>query len=349
MLRMAGILAPLLETFHVTVLRFRAVFVEDGIVAGGKEELCFLGPALRGGLGWTLRERCCDQWTRPAATACVEGCLRRSECAFADLFAPLPPGERMEKGPFKGVPQAPRPYSLCFDPLPGATVFAGQVFDFGITLLGDAVRHVGQVLMALVELGSSGVGRDRHRVPFRITSLTQVLPGGELLLWVVGNHEPLAYPSPVPLREWMRELPGDNVKLELTLTSPLDLVYGRKTLASMEELSTQVLIQRAFHRLWQLSVLWGNGSAPAPQDCALLDEELPVVLATSHGKLFRTRRSSHQEGTVQRMRGFMGSALYGGRLDRLHALLSLARPLGLGQSTTAGFGRFDLRILPYPI
>jgi hypothetical protein len=341
------ILVPLLERFAITVLNFRAVFVESGAVARREGELCFLGMALRGGLGWALRGQCCDRLGQSASSVCNEACPQHLQCPYAVLFAPTPDPALLEKGPFRGAPQAPRPFSLRFDPLPQATVFGGQTFDFSITFLGDTVRHAGPVLMALTALGGLGLGRDRYRAPFRIISMTQVFPEGELLLWLVGNHEPLAHPSPGLLRSWIQEIPGESGQLELTLTSPLDLVFERRPITSMASLSAKVLMQRAFHRLWQLSVLWGNGSKPSLQNSAELTERLPVQVATGNSQHFRAERASHQERTVQRMRGIMGSALYSGEVATMHALLSLIRPLGLGQNTTAGFGRFDLRLLPF--
>lgn len=356
MMEASRILDPILTNFSVLVLRFQAAFIEEGWIAPPEDENVFLGDALRGGLGRQLGRISCRGLGKDPSQPCPDQCQDASDCAYRALYRPVPASDVLERPPLKGLSDrmVPRPYALRFDPLPGSRVAKGQVFRFSISLVGCGTLVAPSVVEAISRLERSGVGREGYRKRFRVISVTQALPWTEQILCVYGSNEPVALPSALPLALWASERASEGDKLEVSWSgSPLDLLLKNENdrterVESAEQLTAELLLNSAFYRLWFLSALWCGGSPPVEGAAVALQNSLDIQ-RVGLGRSVRCSywRKSRQERNDQHMQGVMTSVLFAGNIAPLHYLLSLARPLGIGQKTTSGFGQYDLRLISH--
>lgn len=364
---LAELLEPVLHNFKIVVMRFQAAFVEEERVTPEDDDHHFLGEALRGGLGWQLRARCCGLKQRGRLPSCSEQCPEASGCSYRKLFQPVHPPGVFDHHPLKGLEsgKVPRPFALRFDPLPAGRVISGQVFNFEITLIGSGTQEAGAVCLAVHDLQDAGIGKKKLRSRFHLISITQVFPWVDHLLWVCGNDGPITLPEPVPLKLWAPGGTSPQGRLEVAWTkSPLCLMEeervpgstgdhpqgGKRGLVgSIRELSANLVMMNAFHRLWRLSSLYCPGPCGPHKDKAseVLRREHRIAMVPAGSPVpYSETRPSRQEDNIQPLRGIMATVVFEGEVASLHYLLALTHPLGIGQKTTYGFGRYELHLTP---
>lgn len=207
-----------MQVLTVTGLELRVL--EEGALVE------WLGPAVRGTTGWTLRERTCR---RPGA-ACA-GCEDMPGCVYGRTFEPdPPPGAPLRPGQERAVRPmvlAPNLLTAGLDGQEAAAprgdrqvrVFAGDTIGLTAVFVGPAAGDAGAVLDALYQgAGSGGFGPTTHRVRMALENAADAV---QHLVEVTAEDlpaEPLAIPGVLP-------------RMTLELTGPLSLkVRGQITL-----------------------------------------------------------------------------------------------------------------------
>lgn len=135
----------------------------------------FVTNTIRGGFGYRLKELICVSPARECPA-----CLLRPSCIYTRTF-----DTKYTRLPGDAKIDPPPPYVFTFDFSEGRLeIRAGTRFRFGLRVFGDVCGYLPYFLVALFQLGESGLGKDLTR--FRIVGIDTIGPTGareELFRW----------------------------------------------------------------------------------------------------------------------------------------------------------------------
>jgi len=305
-------------------------------VEGLAPDLPFLGPTVRGLLGYGLRQRCCGH------AALDDGrCAMGDACAYSFLFeGPL---QRRLHDAGISVDALPQPFVLLV-PSPAGRHEPMRHISFGIRLLGMATALAPEVVAAI---------RCRERYGFGARSLgytlTSVSADG-VPIWNRQND-----PSVDALEDAARRVAarsgGESATEHPIAPGISTLLWRFHTPVALEESRSDhvnvaaVLLNSAARRAWMLEQAYSPNR--------LLQRSLPTRI-DGHGFVvrearlspFQFERRSTRHGRLVRLSGLVGSVAIEGPW-RLHAqTLAAIRRYGVGQSTSFGFGRVEFEAEP---
>lgn len=264
----------------------------------------WLGSTLHGALGWALSE------VDPSSSL---------------LAIPEPPSNAPGFVRSMGTPPL-----LVVPPPPGAPrqLAAGETFRFGIVLVGEALRELTTVLRALRRVGEAGLGEGRGRAMLlRVSDRAGAIASGGRI-----HRDPLVDEIAAP-----PERSGPSL-LFRTVT-PLRLEH-RKEVVDVPELAD--LVGAAARRILTAAALHERRVVDVRVD-ALIDRVHAKTRTVEHAfEPFVVDRWSERQKKRHSMAGTHGWARYEGDLEEAVAWLAAAQHLGIGKSTTFGFGRVAL-------
>jgi hypothetical protein len=288
--------------------------------------LPWLGPALRGLLGWRLKAENCryprDEWL--TTWKYCAGCPHMAECAFGQTLEPDPPPGAVR---FKGQEQANRPIVLGMPfPMP-VEARPGLASSVSVTLIGaSAIAREAAVWQALTAAGADPKGGfDPEHTTFRVEQALAE-PRREFI------HLPL--------------VPDANVGVEqvrVRLTSPLALhAPGPR--------GRQVVLSPSFADLLRASLrvlggLFGLYDAPLPAEFASLkDLSGSVPAVRSEFVPFRQGHRSNRSGQRRDVVGVMGWGEFGPVPAALVDWLGWGGRVHVGTDRVAGAGGWRLEV-----
>lgn len=301
------------------------------------------GSALRGTLFHSLRNVGC---TRQEFTTCHKCPLVKS-CAVSFLLATV--DEESERGV-----DAPRPFTINA-PLEDKNIYQpGEVLEFGLTLFAHSNDYLPHLLVALDRLDKVGLGAatqnargDWERGRVRLEQVIACHPLGtqpEVLLYEISGSfrdvalNPLSESS---VQAQLKALSSDSVCLaRLNFETPVKLVSEGRFL---HRPNFKVLIHRLIERYESYA-----GKFEPEQRSRLLELAESVRLIEDRTRWEDVRGYSHRQGQEVRLSGFVGTAIFAGRLAPLLPLLIWGQVLHVGKATTKGNGRYSLQyeVLP---
>lgn len=315
-------------------------------VEGPAPDLPFLGPTVRGLLGYGLRQSCCGH------DADGQGrCSMGESCAYSYLFeGPL---QRRLEAEGVGVDALPQPFVTLVDPPdPGRT--QSQRVTFGFRLLGTAIELAPQVAAAVLARERFGFGARSlgfvleavalshntvwtRRLDASCDALAEAVRGA--LPRAIGADAVGSPSSSAPSA--LSQLPAGICTVQWEFRTPLSLrpaACGRSDMAER-------LLDSANRRAWLLERAYGaqhllQRSLPHPIDggrFATHDVTLQPI---------RIERRSTRHGRVVVLTGDVGTVSVTGPWRDYTRLLAAIERYGLGQSTTFGFGRVRLSYAP---
>ncbi len=293
-------------------------------VHGPVPDLPFLGPTVRGLLGYGLRQTCCGH------DADARGACRLGEsCTYAYLFeGPLQLRDSMRRLTLDALPQ---PFLPLVDPpdrdrgMPaqaGAAVDA-QTVRFGIRLIGTACELAPAVIDAIAARERFGFGARSWRYTVEAAGPRHATTAS------TGSR---ATPAP-------SALPSGGAALRLSFVTPTALTGT----TSRHDLLGAALIDSAAARLWLLEQAYGVGGPRRSIPRAASPADFRTIsVATRPWSL--TRRST-RHGRVTRLEGAVGEAIVEGPWHRHSTLLAAIERYGVGRNITFGFGRIRTEVL----
>ncbi len=270
-----------------------------------------MGAALRGALGRALKSASCA-----APGAACEDCARRADCAYSYLFETPRPADAamMRKYPF-----VPHPFVL-EPPLTNQRRWEpGEVFSFGVTLVGRGAERLEDVVSAMRRLEREGLGASAAR--FRLLDARP--------------DDSEAHEGPGRLVRLDAE-PTRRVELEFLSPTRIKadgrLVRRPAFRALVRALLSRVSALSAFHCGAELRVNFAD----------MLAEAERVRLARSELSWARLARYSSRQRRRVDHSGFVGRAVYEGELTRFMPLLRLGEFTHVGKSASFGQGRYRI-------
>ncbi len=284
----------------------------------------FLGPALRGGLGHTLRRMVCV--TRLPD---CDGCLLRFHCAYPTIFQPYALPDRSQGGRYARMPV---PFVLRI-PWGERAVEPGEVVDLGLVLLGEANQYLPYYLLAIRELGRRGIGRQRIR--FRLSHVNASSTTGPVTLYRDGEETVRTDITPLRLSDliYAASIPDARV-VTVRFVTPVRIDLGDDLVYPVD---FGYLIRGIAERWRALEACYGNGSILE------VPEADQVVRAEDSTRWVEFCRYSTRQRTRMKLGGAVGQVTYQGPdMAAFSHLLAAGEWLGVGKLTSMGFGRLEV-------
>ncbi|MCK9406454.1 MAG: CRISPR system precrRNA processing endoribonuclease RAMP protein Cas6 [Methanothrix sp.] len=300
------------------------------------------GNTLRSGFGAHLRSLVCIQRAADGAkeTAACENCPLQKACVY-DYFYNSHPPEGVKV--LRKQNDIPRPF--VFDPPISGRHSAGSANDFRFTLIGQGVEYLPYFLLALRNLGESGMSQG-YRLGYGkycIESVDSIGFGTRNNIFsgdtVFNRAIPLSYQE---MLKGSAEHRGDLVVRFLT---PAQIKEDDRFTAAP---SFRGLISRLLFRANALAEFYGSGMLyDNEQVLAILGACRLVSIAGANTKEVRAKRYFHK----QKMKKlsippfFVGEITYRGEFSReVMALLELGRLIHVGKMATFGNGMYEVKV-----
>ncbi|CAG1014449.1 hypothetical protein ANRL4_05216 [Anaerolineae bacterium] len=197
----------------------------------------------------------------------------------------------------------------------------GQRFDFGLTLFGDALRFLPYFILAVPEIGRSGVGSGRGQFALRAVSAIDPLDGSDQI--VLAEGESLVHvPDRTITAERVQQaadrlVPSDRVSV--TFVTPMRLIDEQRLVKAPD---FGVLFKRMLERLDELNQQFGGGEPRATQevqDLQTLANQVRLIEAQT--QWIELQSGSSRSGRTTWLSGFVGSAMYAAPFGVWRALL----------------------------
>jgi CRISPR-associated endoribonuclease Cas6 len=285
----------------------------------------FRGSTLRGALGYHLRNTVCNTFRQSCPT-----CFLRCQCAYSLFFEGTAAEDRTIMRLYDHVPQ---PFMFVLNIADKTEIKPNDPLIFGMKIFGDAGDLFPYVAYALFEAGKKGIGGMRLR--YKIESIRQ----NETILYEKEGNV-IRKPSRRFLKleepdEWENEY-----FIEILLLSPLRI---RSEGHTAKHLLFSDFIKGALRRITILNAFYGDKVVPSQTEMRrLLDFTGKVQTVTDALSPFGFERYSGRQKNNMLLDGVIGKISFRNVHGELVRLLRITEPLGLGKSTSFGFGRISI-------
>jgi len=303
------------------------------------------GNMLRGGFGHGFRKLCCIPQCKD-----TKFCPLAATCPYKAVFEPSPPAGSERLGKNQDIPRpfvfrAPETTQSCFQ--------KGEVFEFGLILIGRAVDFLPYFVLSFRELASGGLGLNRarctlERVEQAGVSANAVEPGNyEAKLIYSSDNQVLRGTESISmhdcLKSRMRELHalnGDESTQHITIRF-LTPTFLRADGEVVRRPDFHHVLKRLRDRINALCTFFGHG--PVDVDFRALGERAERVRTVSAEiqwvERFRTSSKTRQRHELS---GFIGEGTYEGELREFLPWLALGEMVHAGKHTAWGGGRIEV-------
>ena len=204
----------------------------------------------------------------------------------------------------------------------------GQRFTFGLTLFGDAQRYLPYFILAVPEMGRSGVGARRGQFALRSVTALDPLDGHDQIVLAEGESlvrvpDRLITPGRVTPIADRRHPPGQGegqgVRVRLNFMTPMRLIDNGGLVKAPD---FGVLFKRLLERLDELNVQYSGGTPrPSADVQALQTLANQVRLIESQTQWIELQSGSRRTRRTTPISGFVGPATYAAARDVWRALL----------------------------
>ena len=275
------------------------------------------GNTLRGMFGTILRKSACF----PECTD-ARSCPRRETCPYAKIFEPGTTNTAAE-----GLRDWPRPFVFRTADLNGCHIQADQCFTFELNLFQLYHSAIDAIVRCFAELGTEGLGAARGEV--ELHSVRFVTLAGE-------EMQPAAI-----CRLPLYSKGAGASKIQVVFRSPTEI-------KSNNEIATvpafPVLVTRIRERVETLRRLYGGASDMIPAT-DFIERAHQIQTAVCDLKHSSVNRRSSKTGQRHPIGGFVGRAVYEGKLDEFLPYLEAAVFTGVGRHTAWGNGELEVTVL----
>lgn len=313
-----------LETLSYARAAFRLRVERDGALNP------FLGSALRGAIGHSLRKIACLPLCRD-----VDTCILRDRCAYAYLFeTPVPQGAAR----LRNMERLPHPFLVEPPPARSEPWRKGEELRFHVLLVGRAVDHFPFLVAAVHRLASEGLGSGR--LPLSLAGVDEAPEKGRgRNLWP-GENDAIERleaqnfaPPPSPFRE------GTVPRLSVRFVTPVRLVADGKVTS---ELTFRRLARSVIARL--SSLLYFHCGRELDVDFkGRLDAAGDVRLASANLAVESLARWSNRQQSRLQLDGLTGEVVFEGEpLREWWPFLAAGRIVHAGKGTVFGLGRYEI-------
>ena len=296
--------------------------------------IAFRSPAsfiFRNNIGFQLKRLTCILRSSECGS-----CILNKTCIYSSVYeTPIDKNNKI----IKGRDRASHPYLVYSD---APTGLKTERINIDIVLIGTAVNYFPYILLTMINIGKSGILRDR--IHFDVES---VLCQGKSVLNrkddYCENVSPLIW-------DWdgsaLAENKNERIKeVALAFLSPLRIKHNGKLVSTI---TYKDILYGAARRVDILDNLFGNGSLASRGVTA---DSLGFIESASNGKEFLSRlkwtdysRYSARQKQSMQMGGLMGKAVVKGAFSSKElAFLKAAELFHIGKNASFGLGKVEVR------
>jgi len=292
----------------------------------------YKGSVLRGGFGYAFKQGVCVQPDRPHCT----GCPLAATCVYAAVFEPAPPAD---SAVLRKNAAIPTPFVIEPPPEARHAYAAGELLNFRLILVGQALGYLPHFLVAFRNLGELGLGEQRGR--FRLQQVAAIHPWQDMSETLYADDR-LHTLSQLTVTE--TEVATQAQKLPET---PLDIHFLTPTrLQNAGQLVREgppfaVLVKALLGRISSLAYFHCRTRWETDFRTWIDRAEAVQIEEAATGWDDWGRFSSRQQQHIN-MGGLIGHNRYQGQLAPYRALLTLGTLLHVGKGTVFGNGKFTV-------
>lgn len=295
----------------------------------------FPGPAIRGSLGWTVRDEF-GKYGERCRGICDAACQAPADCRFHHFFL-------QDRLPHGGGRNLPKPWVLHVLHCTPSSVWpeslsAGAKYEFGLTLFGEPRNWTGRLIARLAQNGLTPGGG-----LLRLTGVRDLSDAGRTLWSKEWTETPIQTPlEGAPSEAWWHQR-ARCVRVEMR--TPLDVRLAAKRNA---QLTPAEWVRREFlhHCLMHVSRLYESFCLPAGQRLPWVSlKNYPLRISEANLRVESVLRYSSPQKREMWFHGLVGSVELEGDLTPWMPVLRTAEVVHMGGRVTFGFGQLSVEIL----
>jgi CRISPR-associated endoribonuclease Cas6 len=291
----------------------------------------FKGATLRGGFGQALKQVACALKRQDCKT-----CLLRDRCVYLYLFETPPPADTEM---MRLYPAAPHPFVI-EPPLSAALIVpAGEILEFGLVLVGNALDYLPYFVYAFICLGEKGLGRSRGK--FRLEDIFH-FTGNESTSIYDSRDQSLRHSVPFIIREHiMNQIQEHNRTKHLSFhfLSPTRIKFNGHL---VEQPEFHQIVRSLLRRISSLSY-FHCGQRLDLDFRELIQQAQSVIKVLSDCHWEDWERYSSRQKNKMSLGGFVGTVCYSGNFSPFIELLCLGELVHVGKAASFGLGRYRTR------
>lgn len=186
----------------------------------------------------------------------------------------------------------------------------GQKIELEFVLMGNALKYTSYLLLALQEIGKSGIGANRTEFDVRVDTAIKT--------------KTLKFNNPQP---------GE---YNISLLSPLRAKQGSRL---AKEISLEKIIMLSQKRI---EMLYISNKESLPTE---LHSKISVQEISQNTKWLDIDRYSNRQHTKMSLGGFVGNISYSDKNGFASSLIEFASNINIGKQTTFGYGKIKQEIV----
>ncbi len=257
-------------------------------------------------------------------------CIVRFNCVYARLFETFP---NFHQNSAYSLEKAPHPYVFSMVDPHKRLFKKNEPIEVLMTIIGSALEYIPYFILALENMGKSGIGK------FRIEMDLKRIVSGQNVVYN-GDHQHIVQKfEQIGANYWSGANDTPVSQLELELLTPLRIERLGKI---AETIDFELLMRNVYRRLYLLSAFFCGGPHHPDMTDALTGLDR-VKVGVHDVEWQKIERYSGRQHATMNMSGLLGRIVYQGELDAYRSALLAAEYLHIGKWTTFGLGKFKLR------
>jgi hypothetical protein len=288
------------------------------------------GNFIRGLVGKYLWQVSCTQKRKRC-----ENC--NTKCPYYFLYESEAPKHARHLTKLEGIP---RPFVIDETPISKSNFEPGEELNFGLVLVGSAIRYLPHIVTAVKLLGENGMSLAPYPGQFEIGKILAKDIGGNPKELYVENKLSLSFPT-INARDIFERATEHPGTLCLHFLTPTQLKAGGNIETPP---GFRTLVSRLVFRINALSNYYTNRLCIPERNLKhLLNEANSVSIADTQIEIIpEFIRISHEKVTKHKM-FFRGNVYYGGNFSReLMGIIELGSLLHVGKFAAFGCGKYTV-------
>ncbi|MDQ1328840.1 MAG: system precrRNA processing endoribonuclease protein Cas6 [Candidatus Poribacteria bacterium] len=287
----------------------------------------YKGSALRGLFGHIFKDVVCSKEQKDCGI-----CEDKNGCVYLYLFE-TPATQSDSK--FPKYSDVPRPYVIDLCDTSQRVFSKGDLFQFGLVLIGKAIECLPYFIFGFDELGRKGLGTEK--VKFDLQEVcgfdfdqNQWVQIYDPKIRILSDNLPTINADRLPYN--LKET------LSLEFLTPTRIKYRESYITNME---FHVMIRNLLRRISML-MLYHCDSALDIEINELIEKSKTVDVLRWDLRWHDWTRYSSRQKELMKLGGFIGSVTYKGDFEKFMPFIALGEQIHIGKSTTFGLGKYRI-------
>lgn len=286
----------------------------------------YKGSTLRGAFGHAFKRTVCLFKLKH----CHE-CTLRHNCAYAYIFESLPTRE-INLAKFGKYENVPHPFIIEPPEEKKRYYERGEEIEFGLILIGKAIRYLPYFVLAFERLGDIGLGKGKKKFTLtRILTEKGNIYDSQNKDISAGDFKELSVPEEYDFTS------SKKTEITLDFRTPARIKYQRDNVTRLEFF---ILITNLLRRIMLLNYFHGDENPPDWNHKKIIEESRKVSIKSNLLEWHDWERYSSRQETRMMLGGLKGLITYEGPVLTFLPLLKAGEVLHAGKGTSFGLGKY---------